>query len=99
MGKIYSHAAAVIAWLGNNETFERFCSFATRLAAEVPCSTKAVKGFWWKHRYETMEEAWFAFWSDTYWTRAWITQEIFLAQSFSLLARETELTAAELESV
>ncbi|KAF2452220.1 hypothetical protein P171DRAFT_426588 [Karstenula rhodostoma CBS 690.94] len=99
MGEIYSRAAAVLAWLGNNERAQDFCNFATRLAAEVPCNRKAVKAFWWNHRSKAMETAWIAFWSNAYWTRAWITQEIFLARSFRLLARETEITVAEFDSI
>lgn len=57
MGEIYSRAAAVLAWLGNNEVAERFCSFTIRLADEVPCNYDAIERFWRENRNKAMEEA------------------------------------------
>jgi hypothetical protein len=95
MGQIYSRASTVLGWLGCDKEIERFCKFLIRLAAQAPGHEKEARKIWGKQSSENYYTCWVALWNNAYWRRAWVTQEIFLAQSFQLLAQETVLGTAE----
>ena len=98
MGDIYAHAKCVIAWLGVDEHAARFLKFMILLSAEARSENDA-KRIWWKQQSKQTRIGWKAFWLNPYWTRAWISQEIFLAKSFRILGQDTEIGRSELRNI
>jgi hypothetical protein len=99
MGDIYSSATTVLIWLGCNENIAHFLSVLDQLAAESPSTEKRAKRFWYQGKSKQKQTGWLSFMNSVYWTRAWITQEIFLAQSIRISAQETEIGIAELKAL
>jgi hypothetical protein len=97
MGEIYSKAAGVIAWLGCDEKIASFFRFVTRLAEETHSErdTMAI----WRREQTRVQANWIAFWTNAYWTRAWITQELFLAKSIQIVAQDVRIGLKEVESI
>jgi hypothetical protein len=97
MGDIYSKAVGVIAWLGSDEKIASFFRFVTRLAKETHSKTAAMEV--WKREQVQVQANWTAFWLNAYWTRAWITQELFLANSIQILAQDVRIGRREFKSI
>ncbi|KAH7128619.1 heterokaryon incompatibility protein-domain-containing protein, partial [Dendryphion nanum] len=76
MGLIYSKARRVIAWMGNDALIVRFFDLGNR-SNYVPFSEPSG-----------LKE----FISNQYWSRAWITQEGYLAADLIFLAQDTEVS-------
>lgn len=79
MGDIYSQAARVIAWIGQNDYESRygraFLSELTSISAESSCLSGDT--YQWQH-----VDKWRAvssLCSRSYWSRLWIIQEVLLA--------------------
>lgn len=77
MGKIYSRAEEVLVWLGESSDVARFLHSASP---------------WWfrsSHCAQSGKYSNFAVFQTTqsYWKRAWVTQEIFLARRIRFMAR------------
>lgn len=98
MGDIYSHATAVTIWLGRDDRAVRFVRFLVRLTSEERFGNNVhtVFGQEWSQQ---LREGCLAFWSNAYWTRAWITQEIFLAKSAHVVINELEAGRSELRTL
>ncbi|OAL02145.1 hypothetical protein IQ06DRAFT_376330 [Phaeosphaeriaceae sp. SRC1lsM3a] len=101
MGHIYSSANRVLIWLGHNEEIARFLGFMKDLVADSPedCDIKHVRKYWYQNKSRQTQTDWYAFLACTYWTRAWITQEIFLSKSSHVLNGNTEVGIDELEAI
>jgi hypothetical protein len=97
MGDIYSKAAGVIAWLGCNRKIANFFRFVTRLAEETHSKRDAIEI--WRREQTQVQANWTAFWTNAYWTRAWITQELFLANSIQMLAQDVRIGPREFKSI
>jgi hypothetical protein len=99
MGDIYSSATTVLIWLGCDENVAYFLRVLAQLAAEDPDTEKHAKRLWYQGRTKQKETGWMSFFNNVYWTRAWITQEIFLARSIRLQAQETVITGTEMNGL
>ncbi|CAO2647079.1 Nn.00g080010.m01.CDS01 [Neocucurbitaria sp. VM-36] len=97
MGDIYSRATGVIAWLGCDEKIAGFFRFATRLAEETQSKRDAME--LWRREQTQVQANWTAFWTNAYWTRAWITQEVFLAKSIQIIAQDVSIGLKEFKSI
>lgn len=96
MGNIFSQARLVIAWLGSEPDVASFISSvrdSSNSDGKV-ASAASVNAFYSKAK-DRMEQR-KAFLNHDYWTRAWITQELLLAQQVQLLACDFALEFAEL---
>jgi hypothetical protein len=98
MGEIYSSASSVLIWLGCNENVAHFLDALAQLAAENPTTKKGASRFWYRGKSKQRQTGWLAFFDNVYWTRAWITQEIFLAKSIQILAQNTVIGGAEIRA-
>jgi hypothetical protein len=79
MGHIFSHAAKVISWLGDDKLIAQFLRESTnplRLDASAPMRIRSGT---------------LAFFESDYWARAWITQEVGLARLIIFMAGEEEI--------
>jgi hypothetical protein len=97
MGKIYSKATDVLAWLGCDPGAVAFLNFLTRLAAEHPQIEKDARRIWHRESTKQLQHSYLEFEANEYWTRAWITQEILQAQKFSVLVNQTQIHDPEFE--
>jgi hypothetical protein len=99
MGPIYASSVEVISWLGLSESIERAFAFALDLSMDPRYGTwhthRDQEKRWLQRNNETngqLKGDWFAVLEDRYWTRAWITQEILLAQNVKFLVNNLEVT-------
>lgn len=92
MGKIYSGAAEVWIWLGHD--FETTGS-RTRAIKYPPRNPAALNTTEWGVR----ENWWTRICNNTYWSRAWITQEIALARKVRLMTGTAEVVEADLPAI
>jgi hypothetical protein len=99
MGEIYSSASSVLIWLGCNENVAYFLDVLAQLAGESPTTKKDAARFWFQGKSKQRQIGWLAFFDNVYWTRAWITQEIFLAKSIRILAQDTVVCEAEIKAL
>lgn len=97
MGDIYSKATSVIAWLGCDEKIASFFRLVTQLSEETHKMGDVVE--LWKREQAQLQANWSAFWNNAYWKRAWITQEIFLANSVQILAQDARIGLKEFKSL
>ncbi|KAI4956587.1 hypothetical protein J4E91_000799 [Alternaria rosae] len=79
MGSIYANSLEVISWLGFNQSIGR----ADKQGAKWFERNKQTNG--------QLKRDWLAVVEDRYWTRAWITQEILLAQNVKFLVNDLEV--------
>jgi len=90
MGWIYSNARHVISWLGCRPDIASLLRFArTHPCDEYPQSSQEVTA--------KQEVPMIQLQSHTYWTRAWITQEVILARDLHLLAQDETVDFATLQ--
>jgi hypothetical protein len=95
MGRIYSHAQEVVAWLGNDFTIAAFFTVVEdfRTSDAEPVSHRH-----WKARYLDVSNGYERVLRHEYWTRAWITQEVILAQGhMTFMAGEAEVKREEMD--
>jgi hypothetical protein len=79
MGHIFSHAAKVISWLGDDKLIAQFLRESTNpLKLDASAPTRIRSGM-------------LAFFESDYWARAWITQEVGLARLITFMAGEEEI--------
>jgi hypothetical protein len=95
MGDIHSKATDVLAWLGYEPEAIEFLRFLTRLVAERPQNEKDVRRIWYRESTKQLQHSYLQFEANTYWTRAWITQEILQARRFSILVNKEQIHALE----
>ncbi|KAK1919126.1 hypothetical protein P3342_008850 [Pyrenophora teres f. teres] len=92
MGSIYSKAVEVIAWLGLSQSMGRAFTCALELK---PSSWGSEMMKEWRIRNEQsngqQKEDWFTVIRNGYWTRAWITQEILLANQIKIWVNNLEI--------
>jgi hypothetical protein len=98
MGDIYSSAAGVLIWLGPSESIARFLTLfvtlVTRLSVKKK-NEKHMRTFWHEQRTPQANANWLSFRASTYWSRAWITQEVFLANTVRMLADSVVIARVE----
>lgn len=101
MGHIYSSAASVLMWLGRSEDIARFLDFMQSMVATLSGSydLKQVRKYWYQHKSRQTQSDWYAFLTCSYWTRAWITQEVLLSKEARVLAGNTEIGINELRVI
>ena len=87
MGWIYSNAAQVISWLGDNPNL---ASLLLAISHEGDARELLAS-----------EDSWLVglFCYDVYWKRAWITQEVHLARNLHLLSQDASIPLTALERV
>lgn len=98
MGRIYSCASHVIAWLGCRAEIEQFCKIIGNLSPKHEGNFRIAYTLW-SQVGSSRSEKWLAFLASPYWTRAWVTQEILLARSFRALAGDTELNKDDFKTI
>jgi hypothetical protein len=81
MGTIFSSAREVLAWLGHAKIIAKHL---TEVAKYETTNMSSYSGEHW------------AFLGSSYWTRAWITQEVLLARRVTLCAGHAELNTTRL---
>ncbi|KAI4679692.1 uncharacterized protein J4E84_008214 [Alternaria hordeiaustralica] len=103
MGSIYANSVEVISWLGFNQSIGRAFAFALELSKEsrheIRDSRAKQSAKWFERNKQTngqLKKDWLAVVEDQYWTRAWITQEILLAQNLNLLVNDLEVTPMQI---
>ena len=92
MGSIYSKAIEVITWLGISQSIHR--AFACALELKPSSWDSDLFDEWCVRNKETngqLKEDWFTLIRDGYWTRAWITQEILLANQIKIWVNDFEI--------
>jgi hypothetical protein len=101
MGLIYSSAVTVLAWLGRSEGIAQFLASMKELVADVPrgMNVQAALSHLYGQGRQELQAHWVLLRGSTYWTRAWISQEVFLARPNRMLAEEIEVGTAELQAV
>lgn len=101
MGHIYSSATSVLIWLGRYEAIARFLDFMQRMAAALPTDRdiKTFRRYWYQNKSRQTQLDWYAFLTCSYWTRAWITQEVLLSKSSCVLAGNSEIGIEELKFI
>lgn len=99
MGSVYANSVEVISWLGLNQSIERAFTFALDLSMDPRYGTwdmvRDQEKRWLQRNNKTngqLKRDWSAVLEDRYWTRAWITQEILLAQNVKFLVNNLEVT-------
>jgi hypothetical protein len=93
MGRIYSLALQVISWLGNDPDIVSFFKFAQEVSSMRP-STFSLPLTLTDHTVGIIGVA-----GHSYWTRAWVTQEVILAQRLHLLANTETISLELLQNV
>jgi hypothetical protein len=88
MGDVYSRANEVLVWLGCDDKIASFFRFTTRLAEETHSKSEAI-ALWWREQKHVQAS----------WTRAWITQELFLANTIRILASNIGIGRRELKRI
>ncbi|KAJ6284043.1 heterokaryon incompatibility protein-domain-containing protein [Bipolaris maydis] len=94
MSKIYPRAEEVVGWLGYSDRIERTFVFWRELNALKPKTYHDTQRIWINHlskRNKELRKDWNELAEQTYWTRAWITQEILLARKLKLLVNDSEI--------
>jgi hypothetical protein len=103
MGQIYSCAHTVFIWLGCDVNMAPFLSFISTLVREAPKNpttmAKYARTYWYREHTKEVATSWLCFAGNAYWTRAWITQELFLAKSLRMVTGSVELGTAELQAI
>jgi hypothetical protein len=101
MDVIYSKAEEVIAWLGFSQGMRRAFGFWKEMNVRKPRTFVEARAIWNDHlnQNKTLEEDWNELAKSPYWKRAWITQEILLAQKLKLLVHSTELEIMPLQAM
>jgi hypothetical protein len=95
MGRIYSHAQNVVAWLGNDSTIAAFLAVVKDFHTS---DAEHVSHRYWKTRYLEVSDGYDRIFRHEYWTRAWITQEVILAQGhLTFMAGEAEVRREEMD--
>jgi hypothetical protein len=97
MGRIYSNAAEVIAWLGDDDTL------ATLLKAEqsetiYPKALGIIKSPG-KPKLTRQPEYYEALCNNAYWKRAWVVQEILHARRLFFLAKEVMMHEEDFKKI
>jgi hypothetical protein len=90
MGDIYSRAAMVVAWLGDQASVEVALASLQVAGTRWPILNTSRRLRNLAKQQDGTDKKSFLFALKEYWSRAWITQEIALATRVKLLARETE---------
>ncbi|KAF1834902.1 HET-domain-containing protein, partial [Decorospora gaudefroyi] len=103
MGSIYSNAGHVLAWLGLSENISRAFSvvFSPRLFALEDWFDDYQRK-WVDRNMQTdmqLKKDWFSVVRNPYWTRAWITQEIYLARNITMLVNDLEVEPKHIANV
>jgi hypothetical protein len=98
MGQIYSGAEHVIVWLGRSRQLGAFLRFLNVLHAYGIETLEERTDLWRKQRLE-VKRGCRQFFTNPYWQRAWITQEITLATSLKILAYRTEIQPFQMSSM
>ncbi|KNG48277.1 hypothetical protein DDE82_005396 [Stemphylium lycopersici] len=103
MGSIYSQAGEVISWLGLNQSIGRALAFASDRIASGKVRRSALldetEAEWKRSNARTkgqLKKDWLSVVKDRYWTRAWITQEIFLAPKSRIMVNDLEMEPSEI---
>lgn len=103
MGSIYANSLEVISWLGFNQSIGRAFAFALNLSKEpryeIWDSSGKQGAKWFERNKQTngqLKKDWLTVVKDQYWTRAWITQEILLAQNLKFLVNDLEVTPMQI---
>jgi hypothetical protein len=97
MGPIYRNAVEVIAWLGHSEGMSRAFAYALEINALRGDDPPRL----WSERNLGLQlrKDWLEVIRNQYWKRAWITQEILLAQRVRLLVNDKEVEAKRLSAM
>jgi hypothetical protein len=93
MGHIYSLALQVISWLGNDPDIASFFKSAQGVSSMRP-STFSLPVILTDHAIGIIRVS-----GHSYWTRAWVTQEVILAQRLHLLANTETISLEILQNV
>jgi hypothetical protein len=103
MGSIYANAAEVISWLGFSQSIGRAFAFGLEMSKDPRRdgydSNRKQLLKWFDRNKQTngqLKRDWFTVVDDQYWTRAWITQEILLAQNLKFLVNDLEVTPMQI---
>jgi hypothetical protein len=107
MGSIYSNAKEVIAWIGLSKSIARAFAFGLEIGPDPGLSRRFTPHNDSEERWELrnkqtnrqLENDWLEVVSNRYWTRAWITQEIFLARRIKLLVNDMQVDPFEISGV
>jgi hypothetical protein len=106
MGSIYSNAVEVISWLGFSDSIVRAFTFGIKAGPSPSFSHKHDRIDHWAEwltintqTHGQLRKDWLAVVHNTYWTRAWITQEIFLARRIKLLVNDLEVEPVQVSRV
>jgi hypothetical protein len=88
MGDIFSHAESVQIWLGKNETLATVITLLEKPEEATPADWQALRS------HATDIKCFIC--NNEYWDRAWVIQEIFLAQRVMIWADATPLEFEDL---
>lgn len=102
MHKIYSGAREVVGWLGYSDRIERTFVFWRELNALKPETYHDTLRMWNNHlskRNKELKKDWKELAGNSYWKRAWITQEILSARKFRLLANNSEVEVGKVPGI
>jgi hypothetical protein len=106
MGSIYSNAVEVISWLGFSDSIIRAFTFGIKAGPSPSFSNKYSRYDPWEEwlamnaqTNNQLRRDWLAVVHNTYWTRAWITQEIFLARKIKLLVNDMEVEPRQISRI
>jgi hypothetical protein len=106
MGSIYSNALEVVSWLGCSPSVECAFTFGIKVGPAQSFLTKLDRTDPWKEWLRQnartkgqLKRDWLTVVHNTYWTRAWITQEIFLARKIKLLVNALEVEPLQISRV
>jgi hypothetical protein len=98
MGAIFANAVEVIAWFGHNPNISRAFEFWLNLEERGLITAGQVWRLWDGERNER-RACWSQVLAHSYWRRAWITQEIYSARRFIILAGNLEVEPARLSTL
>jgi len=97
MGSIYAKSIEVISWLGFNQSIGRAFTFGLEMSMDPRYKIwdwLDLDEKWLERNDQTngqLKRDWLTVVEDRYWTRAWITQEILLAQNVKFLVNDLEV--------
>jgi hypothetical protein len=91
MGSIYRNAQGVILWLGFSHAIRHVLTFCVQLDDAMPLTAAEAWELWDRanlasNSRDSLRRSWRALANHTYWKRAWISQEVFLARKHTILA-------------
>ncbi|EUC47970.1 hypothetical protein COCMIDRAFT_45411, partial [Bipolaris oryzae ATCC 44560] len=102
MHRIYSGAREVVGWLGYSDRIERAFVFWRELNALKPKTHDETLRIWKNHikeRNRELKKDWNELAENSYWIRAWITQEILSARKLRLLANNSEVEVGKVPGI